>query len=40
MLPDSISVDHIRAALKDGVLEIHFPKPEKEKPRQVHVHVN
>jgi len=39
-LPGRISADHIRAVLKDGVLEIHFPKPEAEKPRQIHVHVN
>ena len=39
-LPERISADHIRAVLKDGVLEIYFPKPEKEKPRQIHVHVN
>jgi HSP20 family protein len=36
-LPERISADHIRAVLKDGVLEIHFPKPVDEKPRQVHV---
>jgi len=39
-LPGRISADHIRAVLKDGVLEIYFPKPEEEKPRQIHVHVN
>lgn len=39
-LPERISADRIRAVLKGGVLEIYFPKPEKEKPRQIHVHVN
>jgi HSP20 family protein len=39
-LPERICADHIRAVLKDGVLEIHFPKPEEEKPRQIHVQVN
>jgi HSP20 family protein len=39
-LPERISADRIRAVLKDGVLEIHFPKPEEEKPRQIHVQVN
>jgi len=39
-LPDRVSAEHIRAVLKDGVLEIRFPKPEEEKPRQIHVHVN
>jgi HSP20 family protein len=36
-LPERISADRIRAVLKDGVLEIHFPRPEAEKPRQVKV---
>ncbi len=36
-LPDCVSADRIRAVLKDGVLEIHFPKPAAEKPRQVKV---
>ena len=39
-LPERISADRTRAVLKDGVLEIHFPRPEKEKPRQIHVQVN
>jgi HSP20 family protein len=38
-LPDRISSEHIRAVLKDGVLEIYFPKPEQKKPRQIHVQV-
>jgi HSP20 family protein len=36
-LPERISADRIRAVLKDGVLEVHFPRPEAEKPRQVQV---
>jgi HSP20 family protein len=36
-LPERIIADHIRAVLKDGVLEIHFPKLVAEKPRQVPV---
>jgi HSP20 family protein len=39
-LPERISADRIRAVLKGGVLEIHFPRPEDEKPRQIQVHVN
>ncbi len=38
-LPDRIRADNIRAVLKNGVLEIHFPKPEEEKPRQIPVQV-
>jgi HSP20 family protein len=37
MLPGRICADHVRAVLKNGVLEIHFPKSDKEKPRQVPV---
>jgi HSP20 family protein len=36
-LPGRIRTDNIRAVLKDGVLEIHFPKSLEEKPRQVQV---
>jgi len=36
-LPERISADRIRAVLKDGVLEIRFPRPEEEKSRQVQV---
>ena len=36
-LPDSIRADNIRAVMKDGVLEIHFSKPDQETPRLVPV---
>jgi len=36
-LPERTSADHIRAVLKDGVLEIHLPRHEKEKSRQVQI---
>ncbi len=39
-LPERVSAEHIRAVLKEGVLEIRLPKPEEEKSRQIHVHVN
>lgn len=39
-LPDRISADRIHAVLKNGVLEIHLPRPETEKTRQVQVQMN
>lgn len=38
MLPETVNTDGIQASYKDGVLEIHVPKAEKAKPRQISVH--
>ena len=38
MLPETVNTDGIQASYKDGVLEIHVPKAEKAKPRQITVH--
>ena len=38
MLPETVNEDGIEASYKDGVLEIHVPKAEKAKPRQITVH--
>lgn len=36
-LPDNINPDAIRCQSKDGVLTVHIPKTEKEKPKQISV---
>ncbi len=36
-LPQGISEDSIRAEFRDGVLEIHVPKPEQPKPRRIQI---
>ena len=38
ILPKTVNSDGIQANYKDGVLEIHVPKAEKAKPRQITVH--
>jgi HSP20 family protein len=38
ILPQTVNEDGIQASYKDGVLEIHVPKAEKAKPRQITVH--
>jgi HSP20 family protein len=38
ILPETVNTDGIQASYKDGVLEIHVPKAEKAKPRQITVH--
>jgi HSP20 family protein len=38
ILPKTVNHDAIRASYKDGILEIHVPKVEKAKPRQITVH--
>jgi HSP20 family protein len=38
ILPQTVNQDGIQASYKDGVLEIHVPKAEKAKPRQITVH--
>lgn len=34
-LPQGVTEDEIKATFKDGVLEIHVPKPEQVKPRRI-----
>ena len=38
ILPKTVNHDAIRASYKDGILEIHVPKVEEAKPRQITVH--
>jgi HSP20 family protein len=34
-LPQGVNEDSIRADYKDGVLEVHVPKPEEQKPKRI-----
>ena len=34
-LPQGVGEDQIRADYRDGVLEIHVPKPEEQKPKRI-----
>jgi HSP20 family protein len=36
-LPQGVTEDAIKASYKDGVLEIHVPKPEQVKPRKIEI---
>jgi HSP20 family protein len=36
-LPQGVSEDSIKADFKDGVLEVHVPKPQQAKPRQIEI---
>jgi HSP20 family protein len=36
-LPENVNADAIRCESKDGVLTVHIPKTEKEKPKQIAV---
>jgi HSP20 family protein len=38
-LPQGVTDEAIKASYKDGVLEIHVPKPEQVKPRKVEISV-
>ena len=38
-LPEDADADKIKAEFKHGVLEMHLPKNEKAKPKQIEVHV-
>jgi len=37
-LPAEVDPDKITADYKDGILKIHIPKPEEQKPKQITVH--
>ncbi len=39
-LTDKVDVDKISAELRHGVLTVHLPKPEAQKPRQIEVKVS
>jgi HSP20 family protein len=39
-LPETVKQDGIQAAYKDGILEIHVPKAEAAKPRQIEITVH
>jgi HSP20 family protein len=39
-LPDGVQKDGIKATYRDGLLEVHVPKAEDAKPRQIEVSVN
>ena len=36
-LPQGVNEENIRAEFRDGVLEIHVPKPEQSKPRRIEI---
>ena len=36
-LPQGVNDENIRAEFRDGVLEIHVPKPEQAKPRRIQI---
>lgn len=38
-VPSPVQADKVRALFKEGVLEIHLPKAEEVKPRQVKIEV-
>ncbi len=38
-LPPTADVEHLRAVLKDGALELHAPKGFGPRPRRIEVHV-
>lgn len=39
-LPQTVKQDGINATYRDGILEIHVPKAEEAKPRQISISVN
>jgi len=36
-LPQGVSEESIKASYKDGVLEVHVPKPEQPKPKRIEI---
>src|SRR5213594_3108890 len=39
-LPQTVKSDGIKATYRDGILEIHVPKAEEAKPKQIAINVN
>jgi HSP20 family protein len=39
-LPETVKHDGIQATYKDGILEVHIPKAEQAKPRQIQISVH
>ena len=39
-LPQTVKTDAIKATYRDGILEIHVPKAEEAKPRQIEISVH
>lgn len=39
-LPQSIKQENMKATYRDGILEIHVPKAEEAKPKQIAINVN
>jgi HSP20 family protein len=39
-LPETVKHDGIQATYKDGILEVHIPKAEEAKPRQIQISVH
>jgi HSP20 family protein len=39
-LPQTVQQDGIKATYRDGILEIHVPKAEEAKPRQIAININ
>ena len=39
-LPETVKRDGIEATYKDGILEVHIPKAEEAKPRQIQISVH
>jgi HSP20 family protein len=39
-VPETVKHDGIQATYKDGILEVHIPKAEETKPRQIQINVH
>jgi HSP20 family protein len=39
-LPETVNYEAIQATYKDGILEVHIPKAEETKPRQIQISVH
>ena len=39
-LPETVDAEQLTAEFKDGVLSVHLPKLEEEKPKQIEIKVN
>ena len=38
-IPENVNVDDIKAVFKDGMLNLHLPKAEQDKPKAIDIHV-